>query len=250
MCEQLGVEASAEIQAAARKVLDENKRLRELLRLKGVGDVEIDSFVPHVPTATSLNPTSPSAALINMMNTRKSCNAQALGRLSISSASSCGPLPTRTPLQPSVTTPTHQQHMHQQHTPIQAYPTNILPMSPQSVSPTGIAPPAMTAAITPPTTSFDPQTLPQAFPYFSNDAWQYSLSQSYMGDGNMGVSGMNGEDPGSTSCIQAANIIRSMSTSAGPDVEAALGCCPVSAGQDCKVPNSLVFEVMDRYSAR
>ncbi|KAF2459235.1 hypothetical protein BDY21DRAFT_275531, partial [Lineolata rhizophorae] len=35
-CQQLGVEASAEIQAAARKVLEENKRLRSLLRQKGL----------------------------------------------------------------------------------------------------------------------------------------------------------------------------------------------------------------------
>ncbi|KAF2838760.1 hypothetical protein M501DRAFT_907401, partial [Patellaria atrata CBS 101060] len=34
-CEQLGVEASAEIQLAARRVLEENKRLRALLKQKG-----------------------------------------------------------------------------------------------------------------------------------------------------------------------------------------------------------------------
>ncbi|KAF1821778.1 uncharacterized protein K489DRAFT_299098, partial [Dissoconium aciculare CBS 342.82] len=35
-CEQLGVEASAEIQAAARRVVDENKRLRMLLKQRGL----------------------------------------------------------------------------------------------------------------------------------------------------------------------------------------------------------------------
>ncbi|KAF1817137.1 hypothetical protein P152DRAFT_382253, partial [Eremomyces bilateralis CBS 781.70] len=35
-CEQMGVEASAEIQAAARKVLDENKKLRAILQQRGL----------------------------------------------------------------------------------------------------------------------------------------------------------------------------------------------------------------------
>ncbi|KXL43590.1 hypothetical protein M433DRAFT_69513, partial [Acidomyces richmondensis BFW] len=34
-CEQLGVEASAEIQAAAKKVVEENRRLRALLKQQG-----------------------------------------------------------------------------------------------------------------------------------------------------------------------------------------------------------------------
>ncbi|CAD0016985.1 unnamed protein product [Aureobasidium pullulans] len=41
-CEAVGAEASAEIQAAARKVLDENKRLRRLLRQQGFSDADID----------------------------------------------------------------------------------------------------------------------------------------------------------------------------------------------------------------
>ncbi|KAF2083285.1 hypothetical protein K490DRAFT_18352, partial [Saccharata proteae CBS 121410] len=35
-CEQKGVEASAEIQAAAKRVLEENRRLRALLRQQGL----------------------------------------------------------------------------------------------------------------------------------------------------------------------------------------------------------------------
>jgi hypothetical protein len=43
--EQLGVEASQEIQAAGRKVAEENTLLRSLLRLRGVTDAEIEEYL-------------------------------------------------------------------------------------------------------------------------------------------------------------------------------------------------------------
>ncbi|KAF2754619.1 hypothetical protein EJ05DRAFT_479587 [Pseudovirgaria hyperparasitica] len=61
-CQQLGIEASAEVQAAARKVLDENKRLRALLREKGVSEAEVNSCLnassedsQTLTSSTSLN---------------------------------------------------------------------------------------------------------------------------------------------------------------------------------------------------
>ena len=45
LCESQGVEASSELQRAARKVAEENRRLRELLRCKGVAEEEIEGFV-------------------------------------------------------------------------------------------------------------------------------------------------------------------------------------------------------------
>ncbi|KAL9080780.1 MAG: hypothetical protein Q9157_000567 [Trypethelium eluteriae] len=44
-CQQLGVQATAEVQAVARRVLDENKRLRALLREKGATQWEIDGYI-------------------------------------------------------------------------------------------------------------------------------------------------------------------------------------------------------------
>ncbi|EMC91909.1 hypothetical protein BAUCODRAFT_40476, partial [Baudoinia panamericana UAMH 10762] len=44
-CEQSGVEATAEVQAAARRVVEENKRLRYLLKQQGFTDAEIDAFL-------------------------------------------------------------------------------------------------------------------------------------------------------------------------------------------------------------
>ncbi|KAH7394911.1 hypothetical protein DE146DRAFT_678726 [Phaeosphaeria sp. MPI-PUGE-AT-0046c] len=40
-CEQIGIEASSEIQTAARKVIDENRALRSLLHQRGVSESEI-----------------------------------------------------------------------------------------------------------------------------------------------------------------------------------------------------------------
>ncbi|CAD0109159.1 unnamed protein product [Aureobasidium uvarum] len=77
-CEAVGAEASQEIQSAARKVLEENKRLRRLLRHQGFSDADIDG-PEHDEFASS-----PLAAemLEVMLVTRKPCRP--------SSGSICG----------------------------------------------------------------------------------------------------------------------------------------------------------------
>ncbi|KAF8533595.1 hypothetical protein BDD12DRAFT_810035 [Trichophaea hybrida] len=44
-CQRAGIEASVEVQTAAKRVVRENIRLRELLRAKGVPDTEVDVWV-------------------------------------------------------------------------------------------------------------------------------------------------------------------------------------------------------------
>ena len=71
-CEETGAEASREIQQAARRVLNENKRLRELLRQQGLSDSEIDGFLSERPE----NPQYPAAttvALEGMIGQRRPC---------------------------------------------------------------------------------------------------------------------------------------------------------------------------------
>ena len=71
-CEETGAEASREIQQAARRVLDENKRLRQLLKQQGLSDTEIDGFLSDRPE----NPQYPSAttvALESMIGQRRPC---------------------------------------------------------------------------------------------------------------------------------------------------------------------------------
>jgi len=47
-CQRTGIEASVELQKVARRVVDMNNRLRDLLREKGVGDDEIDAWLRDV----------------------------------------------------------------------------------------------------------------------------------------------------------------------------------------------------------
>lgn len=70
-CEQSGMEASAEIQAAARKVVEENRKLRQLLKRQGMSDPEIDGFIVDRPE----NPQYPTAAkaLDDMLGQRIPC---------------------------------------------------------------------------------------------------------------------------------------------------------------------------------
>ncbi|KAI9167080.1 hypothetical protein HJFPF1_03200 [Paramyrothecium foliicola] len=60
-CELQGVEASAEVQAAARKVADENRRLRSLLNKHGVGD---DLITQYLHAGTVLTPNYPANPML------------------------------------------------------------------------------------------------------------------------------------------------------------------------------------------
>ncbi|KAK5241138.1 hypothetical protein LTR16_009720, partial [Cryomyces antarcticus] len=80
-CEAVGVEASTEIQAAARRVLEENRRLRGLLRIKGVGENEIEMAVAAnddtFGSGQGGNPQYPSAATVlnDLIGVRRPCVA-------------------------------------------------------------------------------------------------------------------------------------------------------------------------------
>ncbi|KAK6435370.1 hypothetical protein LTR95_008445 [Oleoguttula sp. CCFEE 5521] len=106
-CEQAGVAASAEIQAAARRVVDENKRLRQLLRQHGLTDAEIGNFGGE----------DTSSALDSMLDARRSCNAVCKSensrggdndRTSGSVSTSDSPRPAPSPL-PAFASPPQQQ---------------------------------------------------------------------------------------------------------------------------------------------
>ncbi|KAF1347999.1 hypothetical protein BDV97DRAFT_298634, partial [Delphinella strobiligena] len=82
VCEAIGVEASAEIQAAARRVLDENTRLRQLLKQHGLSDADIDGFSTSSASSPSSNRSdlpdkshfpAPSATLNSLLQSRKQC---------------------------------------------------------------------------------------------------------------------------------------------------------------------------------
>jgi hypothetical protein len=78
-CELQGIEASSEIQMAARRVADENKKLRGLLAQHGVGDDTIETYIQTSPTSDTMmggQYGSSSAAvqmLEQLLQTRKTC---------------------------------------------------------------------------------------------------------------------------------------------------------------------------------
>ncbi|GAB7366906.1 hypothetical protein MBLNU230_g1459t1 [Neophaeotheca triangularis] len=85
VCEQTGVEASAEIQAAARRVVAENRRLKQLLKEHGVGDAEIEAL----GNGEEMGAGSVSAVagqLEGMLGVKKAC-----GSGSGSGSGGCGP---------------------------------------------------------------------------------------------------------------------------------------------------------------
>ncbi|KAF4636167.1 hypothetical protein G7Y89_g1909 [Cudoniella acicularis] len=79
-CELQGIEASAEIQLAARRVADENKKLRVLLAQNGIGEDSIDAYLNSSPTADGLTSGQYGASsgnavqiLEQLLQTRKTC---------------------------------------------------------------------------------------------------------------------------------------------------------------------------------
>jgi hypothetical protein len=72
-CERAGVEASALVQAAARKVLDENRRLRALLKSRGVSDAEIDEVALEEREPQVVSSSTTTIQLETTLNTRRPC---------------------------------------------------------------------------------------------------------------------------------------------------------------------------------
>lgn len=73
----MGIEASAEIQRAARHVAEENKQLRVLLRATGLADHDIDTQLAAGSDGTNAGSTAP--VLQNMLQSRTPCCGQKPG---------------------------------------------------------------------------------------------------------------------------------------------------------------------------
>jgi len=85
-CERYGTEVSHEIQVAARKVVEENKRLRELLRNNGLKSEDIDTYLQSSINDVSWKEDSKTStytavqALEQKLSTRINCGDRALIR--------------------------------------------------------------------------------------------------------------------------------------------------------------------------
>ncbi|KAK5132400.1 hypothetical protein LTR08_009083 [Meristemomyces frigidus] len=243
-CQQVGAEASSEIQTAARKVAGENKRLRLLLKQQGVSDAEIDGM-----PGDSQENGQPADALESMIGRRKSCGP---GN-DCGPASDCGSGPStdrRSSCDPNYPTqsPYGQQSQQQRRADPQlqrlsqqmALPS--LPFaSPHSSVSSGIPTPSNASFANSQalpygdaTASHIPlQTLDFAMQYDEPFIWDthYPTTQSDIGN--------------SSSCYAATSAIRSIKPDIGYELETELGC---GDGRECDVPNTQIFTIMDRYA--
>ncbi|EOD43816.1 hypothetical protein UCRNP2_9497 [Neofusicoccum parvum UCRNP2] len=243
-CEQMGVQASAEIQAAAKRVLDENRRLRALLHQKGVCDAEIDSFTHANPLAPS---SAPAETLDTMLKTRRPCNPQSACGSTGGCSSSKSPVQDAPAAMPPLATKRELgAQIARPQLPPQPYvgtaSMNSALSPPATVaSPMGMATPVQSlaeASSAIPASAYDPA-------YASFYGIPMQTSWGYPNVNNMHMN-LAPQSPNSSSCVHAANIIRGMRTDVGPELEQDLGCS--SPGQECKVNNNVVFELVDKYS--
>ncbi|KAF2703562.1 hypothetical protein K504DRAFT_463295 [Pleomassaria siparia CBS 279.74] len=103
-CEQLGIEASCEIQSAARKVLEENRKLRALLRERAVPEAEILAVMCS-SSETPFENLSAAPSLNNMLERKIACNVSCGVDSPPPSMHSSSSLTTRTPSVPPITIP-------------------------------------------------------------------------------------------------------------------------------------------------
>lgn len=242
--EQVGIEASAEIQSAARRVLDENRKLRALLHERGVSESEVVAAMGDL-NDRSYDQVSASASLSAMLERRITCDTPAF----LNSPTTPHPLDVRN----SPDTPTNSSLMNTMPRSA-ALSSNDSPSPHSIVSGIGTPPPSFHGtpylhALTP-----DPETNPEdvaqympydqslqaPWPQVHSQHHQYAHRQQYVPDPT------NFYSSSSSSCVDAANIIRTMRTNTGPELEAEFGCRP---GQQCYVSNAVVFDVLDRYAS-
>ncbi|KAK3721033.1 hypothetical protein LTR37_003323 [Vermiconidia calcicola] len=233
-CERTGATASAELQAAARKVLDENKGLRQILRQQGFTDADVDTLlVAQAPEDRQHSRHVP--PLENALGP-KICRG---GRGSIQ-----GPRRTnRTPSSPSQSDP--QPRPERQSSPLRIDMSKG-PPTPTQRSSTFLEPSTgVVNAAAPDRTALPAQTedpANHALGFGDTLDWQVSnFSHQELVDDTSSLS----EYPDTSSCHAAADAIRTINPGLGQELEEELGC---SDGKDCAVPNTFVFHVMDRYS--
>ncbi|PVH82097.1 hypothetical protein DL98DRAFT_147171 [Cadophora sp. DSE1049] len=275
-CELQGVEASSEIQTAARRVAEENKKLRALLAQHGVTDESIEVYLQTASTADAVmggqygSHSEAVHVLEQLLSTRKACctdgNEPSGGAQSCDKDSSGSVTTTQSTWNPSQNTNPRRRSGIQQAGRV---------VSMQYITPTG----STTSSVTmghnsshamPQHQRLIPAQMGRNLSPGSNASSQnhqmhdydqpFSLSnQSYSSVQNntpkhqyqniqqsSSVYVPTTSSPNVNNCNYAAEMITTMAgVSDSSAVRADLGCAP---GMDCEVDNQLVFNVMDRYS--
>ena len=100
--------------------------------------------------------------------------------------------------------------------------------------------PFYTAPMTPPAPEIKSEDVRYGYSYDQsyNNSWHYTNEYNLVSH--------PGHYYNTSSCVDAANIIRTMRSDVGSELEAALGCRAPDHG--CYVNNNMVFGIMDKYS--
>jgi len=234
----VGVSASTEIQAAAKGVVEENRRLRNLLKAYGVSDVEIDG-------ASGSQGSAAADTLEAMASARQPC----------APGDGCQPTPDSTQqLQPAAAPLVPSQLDSQSATRQGSFAGSHSAVStPQYLN--RIPSPASNVeyAQAPSTLCCPPNQEPMHFmpqnygmPGAVHATHLVGQRNSAAGQTPPHVDAQYNDYSGQSSCQIAADTIRTFSPMAGYELEQELGCR--APGEDCNVPNSRIFNVIDRYT--
>jgi hypothetical protein len=273
-CELLGIEASSEIQVAARRVADENRKLRALLSQNGIGDGEVEAYLQNSGSDGGSTPMGTGGGALTknletLLSTKKTCcppgtMASAVGNVaraggSCSRGNSVGSTST---VQSSTWEPIQMQTRRTSEVISQR------PHGTQFLTPSSDASRASSVSydrpiqlqMTPvPTlgTHTMPNILPRSHtqmhfdfgdevnfttPDFHPQTHSTDIPQHAMQPQNPYIPVTNDL---MNSCSFATDMITTMVGGNPEDVRADLGCAP---GTECQVDNQLLFNVMDRYS--
>ncbi|KAJ4313161.1 hypothetical protein N0V94_007090 [Neodidymelliopsis sp. IMI 364377] len=216
-CDQVGIEASAEIQSAARRVLEENKKLRSLLLERGVSDADIvaalggptDKCYEQISSATGLNSVLDRRIVSSVVPSTSSPLPQRSRAASVTKNLPSVPSPRVISSRPAVL-------------------SSCESLSPSSiVSSTGTPPPIeyQPPLYTPPVVAQVSEVKAEETQYDYRCQPPYDASWSYHQAYNYGSIPVGYET--TSSYVDAANFIKSSRASANPRYPVETGCVPL-----------------------
>ncbi|CAI6342112.1 unnamed protein product [Periconia digitata] len=232
-CEQAGIEASAEIQNAARRVLEENRKLRLLLHEQGLTDAEIAVAMGGV-NEQSYDGLAAVPALTTMLERRMVYSGPSRTSSPTSTHSSIAGPSSYLPSAPPLSIPV----------PRSATISNDSPSPHSIVSSMGTPPKVYGSPFynSPTTSNADVKydDIPQYMPFNQplNTTWSYSVETPYLPS--------PADDYSATSNIDAANIISTMRMDGNPGYNSALG--NRMHNQNYFVNNSVEYTTVDGQS--
>jgi len=281
-CQRAGIEASVEVQTAAKRVVRENIRLRELLRAKGVSDTEVDGWVRETtgdgdgdvmvaPVDAAMKALARRPCTGDAVTPEESGRRKSTGMVNERSRNGGGSefnvqtrgiseeLSGRQPQQQEMTSPRSSvsSALHSPLSPARSF--SALPMTP----PPAVSPdphptsrrPSMSSSFTPLSSPGYTSGMGQLYSYHSlsspppshpSPATATQFSDRFMMHQNQQQQHFIGHDThGSVPCDVARSMIVQMATEGSVDV-LTRELCPHGPLQGCVVNTGVLFGVMDR----